>query len=141
MSFESDFKTRKRDSRTVTYLLYDSDCGPCTSFKKIVKRLDLRGQIVPVSLQDPEAIELARPSMSKQRMAASFHLIELSNETRQVFSAGDGAIRLTKYFPLGFLIYPLVNQTKFLRQLVRRVYFQATRFRTSESCGLDTVRP
>ncbi|MFI5420659.1 MAG: DCC1-like thiol-disulfide oxidoreductase family protein [Nitrososphaerales archaeon] len=118
-----------------TYLLYDSGCGPCTSFMKLVAQLDVHRQILPVSFYAAGAAKLAGPSMSRRRLFSSFHLVEISKGKREVFSAGDGAIRLTKYLPLGSLAYKLVARTKFLRTFIRRLYFQATRIRAaSTSC-------
>ena len=128
---------RRSDSAVGTYLLYDSDCGPCTKFMRLVGQLDVHRRIVPVSLGDPQAAKLAGPEMSRRRLQSSFHLVEISNGKKQVFSAGDGAIRLTKYLPLGSLSYWIVDRMKFLRNFIRRAYFQTTRIRAS-SASCDT---
>jgi predicted DCC family thiol-disulfide oxidoreductase YuxK len=129
-------KRSKNNARGGAYLLYDSDCGPCTNFMKLVGHLDVHHQITPVSFYESESFNLAGPEMSRRQMLSSFHLVEISEEKRKVFSAGDGAIRLTKYLPLGFLTFRAINRVKFLRKFVRRVYFGATRIRgASPSCA------
>ncbi len=133
MSHTGQAKLRSQSA----YLLYDSGCGPCTSFMKVVSQLDVHRQIVPVSFYDVQAAKLAGPGISKRRLFSSFHLVEISKGKREVFSAGDGAIRLTKYLPLGSLTYKLVRQTKFLRSFIRRMYFHATRVRaSSKTCSV-----
>ncbi len=119
------------------YLLYDSRCGPCTRFMKIVKVLDLNHKLIPVSIYETETEGLVQGLLSSTRLKSSFHVLEVSQNKAEVYSAGDGLIRLTRYAPGGSVTYPVVSHAKFLRQFLRWAYFQATKIRkASKSCSL-----
>jgi len=120
------------------YLLYDSRCGPCTSFMKIVKVLDFQGKLTPVSIHGRQAERLVRGVLSSNRLKSSFHVVEVSSLRSDVYSAGDGLIRLTRYAPAGRLTFGIVSRIKFLRQMVRWSYYQMTRLRSSsKSCDVQ----
>jgi len=126
--------------RSYAYLLYDSCCGPCTRFMKIVKVLDLHRKLIPVSIHQKETAGLVDGMLSTGRLKSSFHVLEISQTETSIYSAGDGLIRLTRYTPGGAIMYPMVSHTKFLRQFFRWGYYQATRLRTaSKSCFLSSV--
>jgi predicted DCC family thiol-disulfide oxidoreductase YuxK len=126
--------------RSHAYLLYDSRCGPCTRFMKIVKMLDLHRKLTPVSIHQKETVVLVDGMLSSGRLKSSFHVLEISQTKTSIYSAGDGLIRLTRYTPGGAITYSMVSHTKFLRQFFRWGYFQATRLRAaSKSCFLSSV--
>jgi|SRR5579862_2966791 len=120
-----------------TFLLYDPNCGPCTSFMKIVTGFDFRKKIIPISIHGREAETLVRGFLSTTRLKSSFHIVEVSERGTRVYSAGDGLVRLTMYTPAGVLSYGIISRVKPLRQLVRWSYFQVTRLRnTAKSCSV-----
>jgi len=129
-----------RKARIQTFLLYDSKCGPCTSFMKIVTGLDFRKRITPVSIHEVRAEELVRGLLSSSRLSGSFHIVEVTATNTQIYSAGDGLVRLVRYAPGGKLSYAIMSRVKPLRQLVRWSYFQVTRLRTaSKSCSVVDI--
>jgi len=129
-----------RKARLRTFLLYDSKCGPCTSFMKIVTGLDFRKRITPVSIHEIRAEELVRGFLSSSRLRGSFHIVEVTAANTQIYSAGDGLVRLAWYAPGGKFGYAIISRVKLLRQLVRWSYFQVTRLRTaSKSCSVMDI--
>jgi predicted DCC family thiol-disulfide oxidoreductase YuxK len=120
------------------YLLYDSRCGPCTSFMKIVKVLDLHGKLTPVSIHANQAEAIVKGLLSKNRLKSSFHIVEVSNAGSEVYSAGDGLVRLTRYAPAGRVTFAIVSRVKFLRQFLRWTYYQSTKIRSaSKNCPVN----
>jgi hypothetical protein len=108
---------------------------------KIVKMLDLHGKLTPVSIHDKAAEGLVSGLLSTGKLKRSFHVLEVTNSGSDVYSAGDGLVRLTRYTPGGRVTYSLVSHVKILRQFVRWSYYQATKLRSaSKTCSLhDTV--
>jgi predicted DCC family thiol-disulfide oxidoreductase YuxK len=53
-------------------LIYDGNCGFCTSWVRWAKRLDTQDSVRTVALQDPEATELSGQSVASLRQAAHF---------------------------------------------------------------------
>ena len=110
------------------YLLYDSNCGPCTFFMQIVSRFARK--IVAVSLQSQLSLDLVQDTLSKQDLFRSFHLVEVTPGNSRIYSAGDGLIHLIEYFPLGSKIVPIMERRS-LGNFASWIYLQATRFRSS----------
>ena len=130
----------KHKARFQTFLLYDSKCGPCTSFMNIVTGLDFPKRITPVSIHGIQTENLVRGLISTPRLMSSFHVVEVSEAATRVYSAGDALVRLTRYAPGGYLYYAIISRVKPLRQLVRWSYFQAARLRTaSKSCSVVDI--
>lgn len=122
------------------YLLYDSRCSPCTSFVKFVKMLDFHRILSPVSIHSEHAEHLVRGHLSTSRLKSSFHLVEVQDLHTEIFSAGDGIVRLTRYAPGGKFTFTIVNRIKSLRQAIRWSYFQMTRIRlASKTCSVGEV--
>ena len=120
-----------------TYLLYDSDCGPCTRFMRVAKVLDLHGELIPVSIHAKQAQRLVRGNLSPNRLKSSFHIVEITNSGSKIYSAGDGLVRLTRYAPGGKITFAAVSRIKFFRQVLRWTYYQGTRLRAaSKSCSI-----
>jgi hypothetical protein len=102
-----------------------------------VKLLDLHGKLTPVSIHADQAEGLVRGLLSTRRLKSSFHIVELSNSGAEIYSAGDGLVRLTRYAPAGKLTFAIVSRVKFFRQLLRWTYYQASKIRdASKSCSL-----
>jgi len=105
---------------------------------KIAKLLDLHGKLTPLSIHDEAAEGLVSGLLSTGRLKRSFHVLEVTNSGSDVYSAGDGLVRLTRYTPGGRITYSVVSHVKILRQFVRWSYYQATKVRlASKSCSLD----
>jgi predicted DCC family thiol-disulfide oxidoreductase YuxK len=119
------------------YLLYDSHCGPCTRFMKVVKLLDFQRKLTPVSIHGKQAEKLVSGKISEYRLKNSFHIVEVTNSGSEVFSAGDGIVRLTRYAPAGKIAFALVSKVKPFRQFLRWAYYEATRIRSaSKTCSM-----
>lgn len=105
---------------------------------EIAKFLDLHSKLTPVSIYGNEAMTLVRGRLSSGRLMSSFHIVEVSNSGAEVYTAGDGLVRLTRYAPAGKYLYSIVSRMKFFRQFLRWSYYQATRIRSgSKSCSLS----
>jgi predicted DCC family thiol-disulfide oxidoreductase YuxK len=78
-------------------ILYDSDCGFCRWSMAQVLRLDRRGRLRPVALQDPEA-DVLLPGMSQEQRMASWHLVD---DGGRVHSGGDAFAPLLRLIPGG----------------------------------------
>ena len=99
--------------------------------------LDLHGKLTPVSIHEKKTEGLVKGLLSSDRLRSSFHVLEVSHRGADVYSAGDGLIRLTRYTPGGAITYAMVSHTKLLRQFLRWAYYQATKIRAaSTSCTL-----
>jgi predicted DCC family thiol-disulfide oxidoreductase YuxK len=119
--------------RKTAYLLYDADCGPCTLFMRIVKRFDIGRKIIPVALQVHFAADLVRGKLSDEEAFRSFHLVQVSKDGKQIFSAGDGLVQLLEYLPFGDRLVSVIRRVKIFGRFVDSVYLQASRIRKS-SC-------
>ncbi len=99
--------------------------------------LDLQGKLIPVSIHGKQAEGLVRGSLSSRRLKSSFHIVEVSNSGAEIYSAGDGLVRLTRYAPAGKLTFAVVSRIKLFRQVLRWSYYQVSRLRTaSKSCSM-----
>ncbi len=121
-------------SEGFAFVLYDSDCGHCSSFLKAVKLLDVREVLIPVPLKSDMAFRLVKDTMPKQQMLNSFHLVTRSHGFSKVYSGGDGIIQLLVYFPLVSAATILFRRYESLRLLANRAYLQITRIRHSSTC-------
>jgi predicted DCC family thiol-disulfide oxidoreductase YuxK len=128
-----------QNARFETFLLYDSRCGPCTSFMKVVTGLDFRKKIIPISIHGIKAESLVSGLLTTHRLQSSFHIVEVTNLGTQVFSAGDGLVRLVRYAPGGPFFYTVFMKVKPLRQFLRWAYFQSTRLRREKSCSVKEI--
>jgi|GEM_PF-3347671 predicted DCC family thiol-disulfide oxidoreductase YuxK len=127
------------DERKPAYLLYDTNCGSCKRFMKIVRLLDFSRKLIPVALQDQLSLELVSGKLTSEEMFCSFHLVQVMNSGQnQVLSAGDALVQLLEYFPFGGRITSMMQRVKISRSLVSWTYLQASRIRTA-SCKLVQV--
>jgi len=128
--------------KLAAYLLYDSNCGPCTKFKDIVIRLDMTHRLIPIPLQSDLAYELVRSQESRAELMQAFHIVyararpTLNAEQQEtVFSAGDALIQLIRLLPLGSMLYWVITHFRPLRRLIRWTYTRIAQFRAvSVSC-------
>ena len=111
------------------YLLYDSDCGPCTRFKNFVIRLDIAHKLIPIPQQNSLAYELVRSQETRAEMMQAFHIVYtngppiLAREQRElIYSAGDALIQLIRLLPLGTVAYWVVTHFSPLRRLIQWSY-------------------
>ena len=120
------------------YLLaYDSDCGPCTKFKRLVDFLDAYHAIDFVSLTDANERGLL-DSIPKSRRSKSFHLISPNGEIQ---SGSDALYDLISLFPLGGYISKLIVLLPGGKRMTRLLYYALSRLRNSSSCRLgDNLR-
>jgi hypothetical protein len=104
---------------------------------KTVKLLDFHGRLTPLSIHGNQAERIVHGLLSTSRLKSSFHIVEVSDSGAEIYSAGDGLVRLTRYTPAGQLTFGIVSRVKFLRQALRWAYYQATKIRSaSKSCSL-----
>jgi predicted DCC family thiol-disulfide oxidoreductase YuxK len=78
-------------------LIYDSDCGPCTRFKRAVAFLDTRNRISFIGLDAADSSGLLAP-IPQARRHRSFHLISPSG---RVWSGAEALSPLTSLLPGG----------------------------------------
>src|SRR5207245_2672333 len=118
----------------IAYLLYDANCGPCTSFKDLVRNLDLMHRMIPLPLQSKLAYELVRNRVTKEEMMRSFHIVYIRDhptgkgEGNAIFSGGNALIQLIRLLPLGFILYPLWR-FKSLRRFIWWIYLRVSQLR------------
>jgi predicted DCC family thiol-disulfide oxidoreductase YuxK len=80
-------------------LIFDGDCGFCSSWVRRAKRLDVRDAVRTVALQDPAATQLSGQSVARLRQAAHFV------RTDGVVFAGAAAAReFARYLRGGSLV-------------------------------------
>jgi len=123
----------------IAFLLYDSKCGSCARFKKIVERLDFSHRMMPVSLQNEQARSLLPNFISDEEMMASFHIVyqaeaNLNGLNGRIYNAGDALIQVIRMLPLGSVNYRLICRFKSIRNLVRWIYFHLAVLRSNSRC-------
>lgn len=145
MTTEEKMPDFRHEHRGVAYLLYDADCGPCTRFRNLVVRLDVRHKLIPIQLQSALAFDLVRSQMTKAEMMQAFHIVYgrtsmvPSGERERIFNAGDALMQLTRLLPLGSYIYWIVAHFSPLRTFIRWLYSRMALLRTtSVSCREST---
>ncbi|MHB8566280.1 MAG: thiol-disulfide oxidoreductase DCC family protein [Nitrososphaerales archaeon] len=119
------------------FLLYDSTCGSCSRFVRVIKKFDRKDKIEPVSLYSGLAFKLAGSRLTKEELHASFHLIvrdPLAGD--QIFSEGSGLVHLLPYLPGGNLVFPIVRRFGPTRALASLFYDRIAKLRDrSGSCA------
>jgi acetyl esterase len=98
------------------FLIYDGNCGFCRRWVRRAKRLDTRGVVCILPLQDPEATRLSGQPATALRQAAHFVTPEGA-----VF-AGAAAIReMARYLKCGYVLR-LVMAVPGMMPVAERVY-------------------
>ncbi|HKW05923.1 MAG TPA: DCC1-like thiol-disulfide oxidoreductase family protein [Nitrososphaerales archaeon] len=118
-------------NRRYFLLIYDSDCGPCTRFKRIIEFLDTHDRFRYESLVRSDKLGLLN-SIPMAERHRSFHLI--SPEGR--VSSGALAIpALLCQLPLGGIASTLVTKAPGGIRLVGLVYSTFSRLHEGSSCN------
>ena len=117
-------------------LAFDSDCGPCKRFSRIVDFLDRHERIdfMPLAIADNKGLLDKIPEHLRYK---SFHLILPDGEVK---SATEGVLQLIAILPMGSIISPIVNHFPGGKRLVRFIYNQAAKLRKNGSCSIDGNR-
>ncbi len=109
-------------------LAYDADCGPCTSFKRLVDFLDTYRVIDFMSLVDANKLGLL-DNVPESTRFNSFHLISPDGVIR---SGSEALYDLIALFPLGNYISKLGG-----KQVTRFLYHTFPKLHNSSSCRLS----
>ncbi len=118
-------------------LVYDSDCGPCTRFRRIVGFLDTRGRLNFASLTTADRTGLL-DQVPAERRHRSFHLASRSGAV----SSGTKALpELLALLPSGGLISGLVARAPLGYRSLTFVYTTFARLHDAGSCSYRTAGP
>ena len=115
-------------------LLYDSDCGPCTRFKRASDFLDAHRKIDFMPIDEAEELGLL-DELQESRRHGSFHLVLPS---REIESGTEALPTLIGLFPLGRLFSRAINSTPGGVRVLKFVYSTAARLHEAGSCKMDT---
>jgi hypothetical protein len=120
-----------------TFILYDDSCGPCTRFVHVVKLLDVKNCLTPVSLFDPGARELVGEELSESQIDRSFHLFFAEHPIgTRVFSQGRALLQLLRFFPITCMVADFLSKSQFITNFSNWFYLQVSRIR-AVGCELD----
>ena len=120
------------DLLTNYLLAYDADCGPCTSFKRVVDFLDVYNTIDFVSLTDANERGLLNRIPESVRLK-SFHLIFPNGEIQ---SGSEALYDLISLFPLGRPISKMILLLPCGKLMTRFLYNRLSKLRDFSSCHL-----
>jgi predicted DCC family thiol-disulfide oxidoreductase YuxK len=146
MPLNIDNQEEPPDSRpkqkVVAFLLYDDECGPCTRFKNVVVRLDIKHKLIPIPLESNLAYELVRSEETREEMMQAFHIVYSTasqivdgEQQDRIFRAGDALIQLIRLLPLGSIAYWVIARFSPLRKLIQWLYPYMAKLRAiSVSC-------
>lgn len=84
------------------WLLFDDDCGVCTSFAKFVHRL-IGLPIMPMT--NPMILKEGIANLGEEMYWKSFHIVDSVGWT----SEKEAIIRLAYYFPMGSLLTKIAS--------------------------------
>ncbi len=121
------------DTVTNYLLVYDSDCGPCTKFKRLVDFLDAYHTIDFVTLIDANERGLL-DSIPESNRFNSFHLISPNGEIQ---SGSEALYDLIGLFPLGHHVSKLIVLLPGGKRMTRFLYYTLSRLRSASSCHLS----
>lgn len=118
-------------------LVYDSDCGSCTRFRRIVGFLDTRGRLDFLPLTDADR-EGVLDSIPRGRRHRSFHLVSPAGRV----SSGAAAVpELIRLLPAGRVISKLLKSAPLGFWSVAFVYSVFSRLHDSGSCNYTKGGP
>jgi predicted DCC family thiol-disulfide oxidoreductase YuxK len=118
----------------MNHLVYDSACGPCSRFKRIVDFLDRYNELDYFSLNQADALGLL-DSIPKSRRHSSFHLISQEGIVR---SGSEAIPLLVSLLPSGKLLsFPLGHSLG--RKFSSIIYSIFSRLHDSGSCSYGNV--
>src|SRR3989442_6478406 len=116
-------------------LLYDRDCGICSSLSRWMRAVDIRGRIRFESIQTGRGLLKEIP---EDRMLDAWHMVAPNG---QVTTGGDAVPTLVGAFPIGAGFGRLLRGSSHLMRQVHRFYAFLTRFRDRLACRLDAAPP
>jgi len=116
-------------------LLYDRDCGICSSLSRWIRAVDIRGRIRFESIQTGRGLLKEIP---EDRMLDAWHMVAPNG---QVTTGGDAVPTLVGAFPIGAGFGRLLRGSSHLMRQVHRFYAFLTRFRDRLVCRLDAAPP
>ncbi len=114
-------------------MAYDADCGPCTTFKRVVDFLDRYDKIDFVSFIDANNSGILDEIPFSIRFS-SFHLIF---PTGKIMSGSDALLDLIKIFPLGFIVSKSIEFIPGGKNIVKFVYHKFSLLRNRSSCNIN----
>lgn len=112
-------------------LVYDSDCGPCTRFRRAVELLDARKRMRCVPLEEADRRGML-DSLSPLRRRRSFHLVSPSGV---VWSGAQALAPLSALLPGGRPVSAAMLMCPPVASLASFVYTAFSRLHDSGSCG------
>jgi predicted DCC family thiol-disulfide oxidoreductase YuxK len=112
-------------------LVYDSDCGNCTRFKRIVNRLDTYKKLEYFSLVKADEHGLLDP-VPRSTRHRSFHLVYPGG---RVISGSAAVPDLISLLPSGRAVSFLIRKAPGGRKVVNLIYSMFSRLHDSGSCS------
>jgi len=116
-------------------LLYDANCGPCTSFKKALDFLDANEKISFISIDEAEEFGLLNSIPDAQRHR-SFHLILADGSLESGAKALPSLIRV---LPFGRFVMKMVGAAPKGLSTLAFVYSTASRVHETGSCKVNSA--
>jgi len=112
------------------YLLYDDGCGPCSTAKDLVARLDTRHEIESFGLSTPRARQLAA-ALDEEAFWSSMHVVTADGRT---LSAGDALTELLRILPVSRPIGTVIAKVTPAQGAVDALYALAVKLRGGPVC-------
>lgn len=109
---------------------YDSDCGPCTKFKRAVAFLDAHNRVDFLSLSEADALGLL-DKIPEDRRHRSFHLVL---PTTEVLSGANAIPELVSLLPSGGIFSRLIAGAPGGMRTTTFVYSVISRLHDEGSC-------
>ncbi|MGB6594005.1 MAG: DCC1-like thiol-disulfide oxidoreductase family protein [Candidatus Nitrosopolaris sp.] len=114
-------------------LAYDVNCGPCTTFKRVVDILDKYEKIDFISLTKADQEGLLDKIPVHQRYK-SFHLIFPRGEAK---SGSEALLELIVILPGGKIISPIINYFPGGKKVVGFIYKRFSTLHDKGSCSIN----
>ena len=122
-------------SQSGRYILaYDSDCGPCARFRRLVGFLDRRKRIEFISISRAQKDGML-DSIPAETHFKSFHLLLPGG---QVMSGADGLVELFGILPGAAVAYPFVKHFPGAKRIVAYAYSSLSKLHDNGSCAADS---
>ena len=112
-------------------LLFDRDCGICSTFSRWIHTVDIRRMIRFQTIQSSRGL---LPGIPDERILDAFHIVAPDG---QVTSGGDAVPTLIGAFPMGAGFGQLLRGSTALMGAVHRFYSFLTRFRDRLVCRVE----
>lgn len=115
-------------------LAYDSDCGPCTRFRRLVGLLDRHKRIEFISISRAQKDGLL-DSIPPETHYKSFHLLLPDGQVR---SGADGVVELFAILPGRSIAYTFVKHFPGAKRIVAYAYSSLSKLHDNGSCAADS---